>query len=155
MSRKKSKNKQKDPYKKYAEIGDLFTSRWRKLDLLIPSNFRLLCAILQVKPEQILKDFMWKASYSAILGVTKKQQKTGERFFLEAGFGQPTYSKEDIKRMFSELKSIRKLCDTTESMKDREKELFWKSNHMYIEFWYKRWFEKKSGQDHLSVLEEY
>lgn len=100
-------------------------------------------------------DFMWKLSDSVIDGATEKQRKAGKKFFLASGFGQPAYAKEDIKRMFRELKSIRKLTDTTEAMEDGNKELFWKSNNMFVEFWYKRWFEKNTRQDDLSVLEEY
>jgi hypothetical protein len=57
--------------------------------------------------------------------------------------------------MFSELKSLRKLIETTEAMEDGNKELFWKKNHMFVEYWYKRWFEKNTHPDDLSVLEEY
>ncbi|WP_425635850.1 hypothetical protein ACPUEN_10560 [Algoriphagus yeomjeoni] len=155
MKKKKTKTTLMDSYKQYAEIGDMYTSRWRKLDLLIPSNFRMLCAILNVKPERILIDFMWKLSYSVIHGATEKQRKAGMKFFIACDFGQPAYAKEDIKKMFSELKSIRELTDTTQDMEDGNKELFWKNNHMYVEFWYKRWFEKNTRQDDLSVLEEY
>ena len=93
MKKKKSKTTLVDPYKQYAEIGDIYTSRWRKLDLLIPSNFRMLCAILNVKPERVLKEFMWKLSYSVIDGATEKQRKAARKFFLESGFGQPAYTK--------------------------------------------------------------
>ncbi|RAI92208.1 hypothetical protein [Algoriphagus yeomjeoni] len=155
MKKKKAKTTLIDSNEKYAEIGDMYTSRWRKLDLLIPSNFRMLCAILNVKPERILMDFMWKLSYSVIHGATEKQRKAGKKFFIEGGFGQPAYTKQDIKKMFNELKYIRKLTDTTEAMEDENKELFWKNNHMYVEFWYKRWFEKNSRLDELSVLDEY
>lgn len=155
MKKKKSKATLVDSYEQYAEIGDMYASRWRKLDLFIPNNFRMLCAILNVKPERILMDFMWKLSNSTIQGATKKQRKAGIKFFIAGGFGQPAYAKEDIKKMFSELKSIRKLYETTENMEDGNKELFWKNNHMYVEYRYKRWFEKTTRQDDLSVLEEY
>ncbi|MBD8489299.1 hypothetical protein IFO69_11130 [Echinicola sp. CAU 1574] len=56
MKKKKAKVTLVEQYAEYAEIGDMYTSRWKKLDLLIPSNFRMLCAILQVKPEKILMD---------------------------------------------------------------------------------------------------
>ncbi|WP_339863722.1 hypothetical protein [uncultured Algoriphagus sp.] len=155
MNKKKAKTIPVDPYKHYAEIGSMYSSKWRKLDLLIPSNFRMLCAILNIKPERVLMDFMWKLSYSVIEGATEKQRKAGKKFFIASGFGQPAFAKEDIKKMFSELKSLRKLSDTTEAMEDGNKEQFWKNNHMFVEYWYKRWFEKNIRPDDLSVLEEY
>lgn len=57
--------------------------------------------------------------------------------------------------MFSELKAIRKIYDTTDAMEGDDMELFWKNNHMYTEYWFKRWFEKNRRQDDISVLEKY
>lgn len=141
-----------DNYGNYAEINEMYASRWRELDLLIPGNFRMICAILNVKPERILIDFMWKLSCSAIDGATKKQRKAAQKFMLLSSFGDPFYSKNDLKKMFSELKAIRELSDTTGSMEEDNKELFWKNNHMYTEFWFKHWFEKNTRQDDLTVL---
>jgi len=144
-----------DNYEEYAELSEMYASKWQELDLLIPSNFRMICAVLNVKPERVLMDFMWKLSHSAIDGATKKQRKAGRKFMLHSNFGEASYSKNDLKKMFSELKAIRKLYEITGSMEEGHKELFWKSNHMYTEFWFKRWFEKNNRLEDLSILEKF
>ncbi|GGF49008.1 hypothetical protein [Echinicola rosea] len=154
MKKKKSKVIVVDIYEKYTEIGNMYSSRWRKLDLFIPSNFRLLCAILKVKPEDILMDFMWMLCYGN-KDATDNQIKSAQKFFIAGRFGQPSYSKKEIKQMFRELKAVRTIYDTTEKMNIENKELFWKSNHMYTEFWYKRWFEKNTRKEDHSVLEKF
>lgn len=154
MKKKKSKVTIVEQYAECAEIGDMYTSRWRKLDLLIPSNFRMLCAILQVKPEKVLMNFMWTLCYSH-KDAEEKQIKSAQQFFLSCRYGEPSYSKKDIKQLFKELKAVRTVYNTTEKMEMQDKELFWKSNHMYIEFWFKRWFEKNTRKGDVSVLEEY
>ncbi|WP_162633163.1 hypothetical protein [Echinicola strongylocentroti] len=154
MKKKKSKVIVVDKYKKYTEIGNMYSSRWRKLDLFIPSNFRLLCAILKVKPEDILMDFMWMVCYGN-KDATDKQAKSAQKYFLTAQFGQPSYSKKEIKKMFKELKAVRTLINTTDKMNEEDQELFWKNKHMYLEFWYKRWFEKNTRKEDFSVLEKF
>ena len=155
MKKQKTKARVVGEYEQYAEIGELHATKWRKLDLMIPSNFRALCAILGVKVEDILYDFMWILSYSAVEKATPRQQAALREFFLLRQYGQPGYSKKQINKMFEELKAIRKIYDTTDGMKDSDRELFWKNYHMYGQYWYKRWFEKNSRKEEPSVLEKY
>ncbi len=155
MKKQKPKVRTVDKYEKYAEIGEMYSSKWKKVDLLIPSNFRMLCAILGVKLEDVLRNFMWMVSYSVLKQATDKQRSAARKFFLSCKFGRPQYSKKQVNQMFSELKAIRKIYDTTDGMEEDDMELFWKNNHMYTEYWFKRWFEKNRRQDDISVLEKY
>lgn len=155
MKKRKPKIKTVDNYEKYADIGEMYTSRWKKVDLSVPSNFRMLCAILDVRLEDVLRNFMWMVSYSALKHATDKQRSAARKFFLLCKFGRPQYSKKQVNQMFSELKAIRKIYDTTDGMDKSDKELFWKNNHMYTEYWFKRWFEKNRRRDDISVLEKY
>lgn len=155
MKNQKKEVRTVDRYEGYAEVGKMYSSKWRKVDLLIPSNFRMLCAILGVKMEDVLRDYMWMVSYAVSDGGTEKQRKAAKKFFLACQFGQPAYPKKDINTMFKELKAVRTTYNTTENMDWDDKELFWKNNHMYIEYWFKRWFEKNNRQDDISVLENY
>ncbi|MBN7813012.1 hypothetical protein J0A68_18795 [Algoriphagus sp. H41] len=153
MKKGKSETTTESIDSQYSEINEAYASKWRTLELFIPSNFRMLCAILDIKPERVLMDFMWKLSYSYISGTTEKQRRAGRKFFLSCQYGRPYYSEKQIRQLFAELKANLKICDTSQEMEDLEKELFWKSNHMYIEFWFKRWFEQNGRKIEQSTLE--
>lgn len=153
MKQKKTPVVQVDKYDKYAEIGEMYGSKWRSLSLLVPSNFRMLCAILDVQPEKILMDFMQSMTYSVSKDAKEAQRRAARKFFLSRRYGQPVYSKKQIRKMFAELKAIRTTYDSTDTMNQEDKELFWKNSHMYTEFWFKRWFEKNSRKDNLSGLQ--
>ncbi len=75
-------------YHKYAEIDEMYGSKVRDLKLDIPSNLRMLCAILHVKVEKLLKDFMWMLSYSHHNSATSKQRKTAKKFILACKYGR-------------------------------------------------------------------
>jgi DNA-binding Xre family transcriptional regulator len=155
MKKKKTKIVTVDRYHKYADIDEMYSTKQRDIKLLIPSNLRMLCAILEVKVEDLLYDFMWMLSYSAIEGATNKQRKAAKKFFLLCRYGQPQYSEKQIKQMFDELKAGRKIYDTIDGMEQDDMELFWRNNHMYWQHWFKRWFKKNTRQDDISVLEKY
>lgn len=142
-------------YEQYSEIDELHATKWKKLDLMVPANFRLLCAILDVKVEDVLHDFMWMLSYSSLKEATPRQRTAARKFFLLCGYGKANYSEKQVSKMFKELESIRRLCDTIDGMEAKDMELFWKNQHMYLQYWFKRWFKKNSRPDELTVLQKY
>lgn len=144
-----------DMYHQYAEIDEMYSSRPREVKLNIPSNLRMLCAILEVEVEKLLNDFIWMLSYSHHNSATSKQRKIAKKFFLCCKFGQPFYSKKQIMQMFNELKSQRKIDETVGTIDYKDRELFWKNKHMYIQYWFKRWFEMNRHNGDVSKLEEY
>ncbi|MGJ1411526.1 hypothetical protein ACR78Z_17825 [Sphingobacterium thalpophilum] len=144
-----------DMYHKYAEIDEMYSSKVREVNLDIPSNLRMLCAILDIKVEKLLNDFMWMLSYSHHNSATPKQRKIAKKFFLACKYGQPLYTKKQIKQMFDELKADRKIRKTIDGMDHEDMKLFWKSNHMYMQHWFKRWFEKNRHKGDISILEEH
>lgn len=144
-----------DMYHKYAEIDERYSSKTREIKLNIPSNLRMLCAILDVQVETILKDLMWMLSYSHHDSATTKQRKVAKKFFIACKYGQPFYTKKQIKQMFMELKADREIYDTTDGMSQEDMELFWKNNHMYKQYWFKRWFEKNRRKEDISVIEQF
>lgn len=154
--KKKTKIVTVDMYHKYAEIDEMYSSKVREVKLVIPSNLRMLCAILDVKVEKMLKDFMWMLSYSHHSSATTKQRKTAQKFILACKYGQSMYTKKQIKQMFDELKSKRRIYETIDGMDHEDKKLFWKNNHMYIQHWFKRWFNKRDrAKGDISTLNEY
>lgn len=155
MRRKKAKIITVDRYHKYADIDEMYSSKVREVRLMIPSNLRMLCAILDVEVENLLSDFMWMLSYSHHNSATLKQRKAAKKFFMACRYGQPLYSKKQIKTMFDELKAERKIYETIEGMEQEDKNLFWKNNHMYMQHWFKRWFERNRRPGNISELERY
>lgn len=155
MGKKKEKIVEVDMYHKYADIDEMYSSKNRELKLRVPSNLRMLCAILDVKVEELLNDFMWMLSYSHHSSASNEQRKIGMKFFLSNRYGQPLYSKQQIKQMFHELKAERKIYETIDGMDHEDMQLFWKSNHMYTQHWFKRWFEKNRHKADITVLNDY
>jgi len=145
-----------DMYHKYAEIDEMYSSKVKEVKLDIPSNLRMLCAILDVKVEKLLNDFMWMLSYSHHNSATTKQREITKKFFLACKYGQPLYTKRQIKQMFDELKADRKIYETIKGMDHEDMKLFWKNNHMYMQHWFKRWFNKRDrAKGDISTLNEY
>ncbi|WP_439490640.1 hypothetical protein [Algoriphagus sp.] len=144
-----------DNYEKYAEIGEMYSTKYRQVGLLIPSNIRMLCAILDIRPEKVLQDFLWLLSYGDADLATEKQWKAAQKFFFACQFGQKSYSKKQIKQMFTELKAIKTTFNTIDEMSSENRELFYKNQHMYTQYWYKRWFEKNRRKEELSILEKF
>src|SRR5690606_20855929 len=131
------------------------SSKVRKIKLPIPSNLRMLCAILDVNVKTLLVDFMWILSYDHHNSATTKQRKAANKFFMACKYGQPLYSKKHINQMFDELKTDRKIGETLDGMDCQDMELFWKNNHMYTQHWFKRWFEKNRRKGDISILNEH
>uniref|UniRef100_F4C510 Abnormal GONad development family member (Gon-4) n=1 Tax=Sphingobacterium sp. (strain 21) TaxID=743722 RepID=F4C510_SPHS2 len=59
MKKKKDKIVTVDRYSKYADIDEMYSTKYSNIKLTIPSNLRMLCAIFEVKVEDLLYDFMW------------------------------------------------------------------------------------------------
>ena len=63
MKKKKARIVKVDRYHKYADIDEMYSTKYRDIKLSIPSNLRMLCAILEIKVENLLYDLMWMLSY--------------------------------------------------------------------------------------------
>lgn len=150
-----TKNTTTRRFSNYDEIDEMYASLDRKYELNVPSNFRMICAILGVKVEVILKDFMWLVSYSNHRDGESKRRNAARAFFMSCAYGQPGYSEEQIDQMFDELKAERLIYDTINGMNREDLELFWRNNHMYKQHWFKRWFEQKCRKEEISILAEY
>jgi hypothetical protein len=154
VNKKQSTSRTVGEYQQYEEIGEDYSTKHQNVGLLVPSNFRMLCTILDVKIVTVLNDFMWMLSYSSIKNASWKKSDAARDFFLQCGYGKPQYTKKQINALFNELAAIRKIYDTTENMELDDMKLFWKCNHMYTEYWFKRWYDQNRRPDGLSALKE-
>ncbi|KGE13787.1 abnormal GONad development family member (gon-4) [Sphingobacterium deserti] len=155
MKKKKRKTVLVDRYERYEDIGEMFSTSCRNMELSVPSNLRMICAILDVNVETILYDYKWIVCCTFTGEATRKQRRAAQAFFIARGYGQKSYSKKQIKQMFGELENELKIFKTTDKMSDEELGLFWKNNHMYGEYWFKRWFNVNTRKDDIGVLQKY
>lgn len=145
------KKDKKDPYK---EIDERYGTQCRDFRLNVPSNLRMLCALLEVKPETLLRDFMWTVSYS-YGKATNEQRTSAVDYFLKCGYGENLYKKKDIQIMFQELKAKKLLMINDENAKRDHRERHFRWSHMYAQYWFRKWFYKVRRKAKLSVLKDY
>lgn len=139
----------------YDDIDEMYASLDRKYQLNVPSNFRMLCAILDVKVQDILADFMWLVSYSVHRDADSKRRDAAREFFMSCQYGQPGYSEEQINQMFEELKAERLIYDSNKRMDHEDLEVFHRYKNMHMQHWFKSWFEQKCRKDDISILAEF
>jgi len=155
----KNKHKTKvvtvDKYVQYKEVDEVFSSQVRKVELLVPSNLRMLCAILNIKVERILRDYMDMLSYAVKKNATEKQRNAARKFFLRMNYGEGGYKKTQVNQMLDDLKANRTIVNLIHGMNQENLELFWKNDNMYREFWFKQWFNQNSRKEDRSILAEY
>lgn len=92
--------------KKKTKEEAFISTRREDVRLLMPANFLLLCRLLDLDASKVLHDFMNNVS---VTNSSKEEvhRKTAKEYFLECGYGQDYYSKEDIEQMFKELDAMR------------------------------------------------
>ena len=149
----KNRKQKPDPYE---EIHTDYSTKQREFKLLVPSNFRMLCALLETEPEKILTDFLWFVSHDNT-EASGKQRSAAVEYFIINGYGQKIYDEKDIREMFKELEAIRCL-----SPEINDKDISWDQltrhyswNHMYIQYWFKKWFYKVRRKGKLSDIKNY
>lgn len=110
-----------------------------EMQLHLPSQFMMLCHLLEVSAEQVLHDFISTAgmeSYSP----GKEQQNLISEYLLRCSYGQHHYTAEDIRQMIEELRAISTLWPDGGSPEVINRHSQWRS--MYHEYWFKKWYEK-------------
>ena len=145
------KQDKKDPYE---DIDERYSTKSQHLKLMIPCNLRMLCALLEVKPERLLTDFMWTVSYS-YGDATDEQRAAAVDYFMKCGYGQNLYKREEIELMFQELKAQKLLVINDENAKNDHRERHYRWSHMYVQYWFRKWFYKVRRKAKLSVLKNY
>ncbi|WP_256009590.1 hypothetical protein [Desertivirga xinjiangensis] len=136
--------KHKNRFKQYEEISDEFSSEWRKLDLLVPSNLKMLCRLLDLKLETLLKDFMWRLSYMVASG-TDEQCQAARDYFLSCGYGKNFYSEKQLQQIFRELDAKKQFWPDVddEVITPVQEELHYLWSHMHMEYWLEKWKGRK------------
>ncbi len=139
----------------YDEIDEMYASLDRQYQLNVPSNFRMLCAILDVKVQDILTDFMRLVSYSVHNDADSKKRNAAREYFMSCEYGQPGYSEEQINQMFEELKAERLIYDSNKRMDHEDLQVFHRYKNMHMQHWFKRWFDKKCRKEDITILNNF
>ena len=135
MTRKKKPVKpvekpKSDPYSRDQDI---------RLDL--PYQFMLLCKLVQVPPERMLRDFMTNVGRDSWdRSSNEAQRTTALAYFMECGYGQDFYTPEDLRQIFWDLDAIGGLWPRGAEMKMIDLQAKWRDK--YHKYWFKKWYRK-------------
>lgn len=107
---------------------------------IIPSQFLLLCRLVDKPPEDIITDFMDNLACASWKREGRDHVKSLLiEYFLAHGYGQEHYSKEEIRQMFKEMDAVGMLFPNDNSeMIDIYAD--WRKKHN--EYWFNKWFTK-------------
>lgn len=121
------------------QTGDY--DRYTEFRFILPYPFLLLCKLMDVTPETLVRDFTANLSYDG----HKRQGREKAldhlvNYFIALGYGQQHYTEEDIRQMFREMDAVSLLFPA--GGKDKLINLFaaWRDKHQ--NHWFKKWFRK-------------
>jgi len=113
-------------------------TRMVNCQLLVPQYLQLICKLVKISPEKILKDFM------GVLGQQSLSSPRGEKpylllidYFTAMTYGETNYSDADIRSMFSELKAIDDLWPHGADEKFVSSHCNWREE--YLKYWLEKW----------------
>ncbi len=73
----------------------------------LPYQFLLLCKLMEVTPEDVIRDFITNLDCGSWEREGKDKAKEHLiNYFIECGYGQKFYTIEDIRQMFKEMDSL-------------------------------------------------
>jgi hypothetical protein len=148
--------KNKHKYDKYEEIDKDYSTRTRDLNLSIPSNFRMLCALFEIKPAKILTDFMWTVSFM-MTKATDQQRQAAVEYLIHCGYGIDLYSEDEIRQIFDELNAKRLLWPeiNDEIITSEQRDLHYTWSHMYMQYWFEKWYWRVRKKGDTKNLKDY
>lgn len=116
-------------------------SRMQEFKCYVPMQFLLLCKLVQVPPEKMLRDFMihlgrdsWDRS------PRDAPRTTATAYFMECGYGQDFYTPEDLRQILQEMDAIGCLWPDGAKMKLIDLHAKWRNK--YYKYWFRKWFYK-------------
>jgi len=146
----------KKRFSQYDEIHEDFCTQSFKGDMLVPSNFRMLCILFETSPEKILSDFMWTLSCMPT-DAKEEQRKASLEYFLLSGYGQQAYSEEDIRQIFRELEANRCLSPQVDDnvITQEQWKLHYCWRNMYMQYWFEKWYQKAKPRREKQPMRKY
>ena len=104
---------------------------------IVPFQLQLICKLMGIVPEKLLKEFGENLDHGAWNREGKIRAKALLLdYFLEMGYGQNLYSPDEIRKIFSELDAIGLLFPNTSDESLMDLFIEWRSR--YYEYWFKK-----------------
>ena len=146
----------KKRFSQYDEINEDFSTQTFEGDMLVPSNFRMLCALFDTSPATILSSFMQTLSCMPDTG-NDERRKTALEYFMASGHGQSIYAEEEVRQIFRELDAKRVLYPTVKDREITNEEYNLHScwSHMYQEYWFRKWYQKSRRKREENPMQKY
>ena len=121
------------------QTGDY--DRHAEFHFILPYKFLLLCRLMDVTPEGVIRDFADNLS----CGSWKREGRDKAKehlinYFIAHGYGQHHYSEEDIREMFKEMDALGLLFPRDGKSKLVDLYADWRDKHHA--YWFKKWFRK-------------
>ena len=110
-----------------------------ELRIHLPCQFMMLCSLLDLEPERIIRDFLATLGAESY-GKKEKGQQLLVDYFVDNGYGQPYYAEADIRQMLEELKALGTLWPEDGDRGIVDKHVDWR--RMYHKYWYRKWYYK-------------
>lgn len=118
-------------------------SRQANFNLILPYQFLLLCKLVNVTPETIIKDFMDNLSCGSWRREGRDEAKEHLiNYFVMHGYGQQHYSEENIRRMFKEMDAVGLLFPRTGKPKMIDVYAKWRDEQQ--KYWFKKWRKREA-----------
>lgn len=115
--------------------------RHAEFRFILPYQFLLLCRLMEVTPEQVVRDF----TENLACGSWKREGRDKAKehlvnYFIEHGYGQHHYSETDIREIFKEMDALGLLFPKNGKGKMVDRYAKWRDKHHT--YWFKKWFRK-------------
>jgi hypothetical protein len=108
---------------------------------ILPEQFLLLCKLVGVPPEEMIRDFMDNLSCASWHRKGRDEAKAHLiNYFIMHGYGQHHYTEEDIRTMFKEMDALGLLFPENGSREAIDRYAAWRDEHHI--YWFNKWFTK-------------
>lgn len=131
------------------------TKPWRgsqslELRLRIPCDVVMLCRLMDIEPERVIKDFLTGLALEKDAKIPESAKEACVEFFIKSGYANQYYSEEEVRQMFTELATVNTLWPDHASSKFIEHHSLWRKK--YWKQWFKAWYRKiRRNNDYLAV----
>ena len=115
--------------------------RHAEFRFFLPYQFLLLCRLMDVTPEEVIRDFTDNLS----CGSWKREGRDKAKehlinYFIEHGYGKHHYDENDVREMFKEMDALGMLFPKDGKTKMVDLYADWRKKHHT--YWFKKWFRK-------------
>ena len=79
----------------------------KQINIRINKQLQMLCAILEVSPEEVLQQFADNLSLDSKYTSSSDERSMAVEYFMRCGYGMHIFTFDEIETMFDQLNAIR------------------------------------------------